>query len=209
MFVDLYTKEGKVAGQIELQDDIFAIEPNEHVMHLAVVAHLANLRQGTRKTKVRSEVSGGGKKPWKQKGRGTARSGSSRSPVWVGGGTIHGPKPSEFSSNLPKKIKRLARKSAFSLKAAEKNIIVVEDFALSAIKTKEIAQTLKNLNVYDIKTLLLLPDVNFNVYMSARNIDGLTVKLADKASTYDILNNRKVVMFKGAIDPIVKTFNNL
>jgi len=208
MLVDVYTKDGQKSGQIELADDVFAIEPNEHAMHLAVVSYLANRRQGTRKTKIRSEVSGGGKKPWRQKGRGTARAGSTRSPLWVGGGTIHGPKPSIFEMKLPKKVKRLARKSAISLRAKESNLIVVEDFTMEQIKTKEMAQILKNLQLDARSTLMLLPDQNFNVYMSGRNIQRFTVGVADKISTYDILKHKKLVLFKGAIEPIVKTFNN-
>ena len=208
MLVDVYTKDGQKSGQIELADDVFAIEPNEHAMHLAVVSYLANRRQGTRKTKIRSEVSGGGKKPWRQKGRGTARAGSTRSPLWVGGGTIHGPKPSIFEMKLPKKVKRLARKSAISLGAKESNLIVVEDFTMEQIKTKEMAQILKNLQLDARSTLMLLPDQNFNVYMSGRNIQRFTVGVADKISTYDILKHKKLVLFKGAIEPIVKTFNN-
>lgn len=124
MKIDLYTKDGQTNGQIELQDDVFAIEPNEHAMHLSVVAYLANQRQGTHKSKTRSEISGGGKKPWRQKGRGTARSGSSRSGVWVGGGSIHGPKPHSYEIKLPKKVKRLARKSALSLRQADRKSVV-------------------------------------------------------------------------------------
>lgn len=203
MLVDLHTKDGQTAGQIELNDDIFAVAPNEHAMHQAVVIHLANKRQGTRKTKIRSEVSGGGKKPWRQKGRGTARSGSTRSPLWVGGGTVHGPKPTVFDLKLPKRVKRLAKKSALSLRVSESNLIVVEDFTVSEIKTKTMAQILRNLNLNEQKTLVLLPSVDYNLYMSARNIEGVTVNDAEKASTYDILNHKKVLLFKGAVDKIV------
>lgn len=208
MLVDVYTKDGQKSGQIELADDVFAVEPNEHAMHLAVVSHLANRRQGTRKTKVRAEVSGGNKKPWRQKGRGTARSGSTRSPLWVGGGTIHGPKPSVFEMRLPRKVKKLARKSAISLRAKESNLIVLEDFTMGQIKTKEMAQILKNLQLNEKSTLMLLPGQDYNVYMSGRNIQRFTVGVADKVSTYDILKHKKLVLFKGAIEPIVKTFNN-
>lgn len=208
MLVDVYTKDGQKSGQMEIADNVFAVTPNEHAMHLAVVAYLANHRQGTRKTKIRGEVSGGGKKPWRQKGRGTARSGSSRSPVWVGGGTVHGPKPSVFDVRLPKKIKRLARKSAMSLRAQESNLIVVEDFTLDKIRTKEIAQMLKNLNLTEQSILMLLPKTDYNMYMSGRNIPKLSVNVADKISTYDILKHKKLVLFKSAVEPIVNTFNN-
>ncbi len=208
MLVDVYTKDGQKNGQIEIADNVFAIEPNEQAMHQAVVAYLANRRQGTRKTKLRSEVSGGGRKPWRQKGRGTARAGSSRSPLWVGGGTIHGPKPSVFEIKMPKKVKRLARKSAISLRAKESNLIVLEDFSMNGIKTKEMAQVLKNLQLDEKTTLMLLPNSNYNIYMSSRNIQKVTVNVADKVSTYDILKHRKLVLFKSAIEPIVSTFNN-
>jgi large subunit ribosomal protein L4 len=208
MLVDVYTKDGQKSGQIELPDDVFAVEPNEHAMHLAVVQYLANHRQGTRKTKLRSEVSGGGKKPWRQKGRGTARAGSTRSPLWVGGGTIHGPKPTVFEMKLPKKIKRLARKSALSLRAKENNLMVVEDFSFDEIKTKSMAQILKNLQLDGASTLLLLPQPDYKLYMSARNIPKVEVAPADKISTYDILKHKKIVLFKGAVEPIQKTFNN-
>ena len=125
MLVDIYNKDGNQSGQIDLQDDIFAIEPNESAMHRAVVVHLARRRQGTRSTKTRSEVKGGGRKPWRQKGRGTARAGTIRSPIWTGGGTIHGPKPKNYDVKLPKKIGRLAKKSALSLRYAEKNLLIV------------------------------------------------------------------------------------
>lgn len=208
MLVDVYTKDGQKSGQIEIADEVFAIEPNEQAMHQAVVAYLANRRQGTRKTKLRSEVSGGGKKPWRQKGRGTARSGSSRSPLWVGGGTIHGPKPSIFEIKVPKKVKRLARKSAMSLRAKESSLIVLEDFKMDQIKTKDMAQVLKNLQLDTKTTLMLVPTSDYNLFMSSRNIQNVTVNVADKVSTYDILKHKKLVVFKGAIEPIVNTFNN-
>lgn len=208
MQVDLYSKDGGVVGQIELPDTVFAVEPNEHAMHQAVVAYLAHQRQGTAKTKIRSEVSGGGKKPWRQKGRGTARSGSSRSPVWVGGGTIHGPKPHDYVYKLPKKVSRLARKSAYSLRVAENNLIVVDDFTFDTVKTKQMASVLDKLSIKNMKTLVLLADVDKNVYMSGRNIPKLTIQPADKISTYDILNHRKIVILKSAINKIEKTFGN-
>jgi len=161
MELQVYTKEGKEAGRsIEVSDSVFAMEPNEHAVYLAVNAQLTNLRQGTRATKTRSEVSGGGKKPWKQKGRGTARSGSSRSPIWRGGGTTHGPQPQEFDFKLPVKVKRLARKSVLSSKAKENEIKVVEDFNLDQAKTKEVAVVLKGFGLTGNKTLLLLPEYN-------------------------------------------------
>lgn len=208
MQVDLYSKDGGVVGKVDLPDDIFAVEPNENAMHQAVVAYLAHQRQGTAKTKIRSEVSGGGKKPWRQKGRGTARSGSSRSPLWVGGGTIHGPKPHDYVYKLPKKISRLARKSAFSLRVTENNLMIVDDFSFTSIKTKQMANALAKLNVNQQKTLFLLADIDNKVYMSGRNIPNLTIQPADKISTYDILNHRKIVILKSAIEKIQNTFGN-
>jgi len=208
MQVDLYSKDGSVVGQVELPDSVFAVEPNEHAMHQAVVAYLAHQRQGTAKTKIRSEVSGGGRKPWRQKGRGTARAGSTRSPIWVGGGTIHGPKPHEYVYKLPKKVSRLARKSAYSLRVTENNLMVVDDFTFDVIKTKQMAGVLEKLSLKNMKTLILIPDVNPNIYMSGRNIPNLTIQPADKISTYDILNHRKILILKSAINKIENTFGN-
>lgn len=208
MQVDLYKSDGQVSGKIELPDGIFAIEPNEHAMHMSVVTYLQHQRQGTRKTKTRTEVSGGGRKPWKQKGRGTARSGSSRSPVWVGGGTVHGPKPGIREIKITKNLNRLARKSAFSTRLKEENIIVVEDFAMNEIKTAEFAKVLQNLKINDHKTLVLIPEYDRNLLLSSRNIAGLSLQPAETASTYDILSNRKLLIFKGSIDKIVNTFSN-
>lgn len=226
MVVNIYSKDGQIVDEIELRDDIFGIEPNEHVMHLAVVAFLANQRQGTHKTKIRSEVSGGGKKPWRQKGRGTARAGSIRSPLWVHGGVIHGPKPRSYAMQLTKKMKILARKSALSLRMSEGNIIILEDFILEKPKTKEFYQVLNKLNVADYKTLILLPlpkealDFAYkgnitdstkmvkNYYLSARNIDKVSVFYSDKISTYQILNHKKIVIFKSAVDALQSTFTN-
>jgi large subunit ribosomal protein L4 len=207
MLIDFYNKDGQVAGKYEMPDSVFAIEPNEQAMHQAVVVYLAHQRQGNAKTKVRNEVSGGGKKPWKQKGRGTARSGSTRSPLWVGGGTVHGPKPHLYTIKLPKKVNQLARKSALSIRLSEQNIVVVDDFNFDSIKTKQMADVLKNLKIAGEKTLLLLPATIQNVYMSARNIDRLSIMHADKVSAYDILNHKKILMFKGSVDKLANIFN--
>lgn len=209
MLLDIYTIDGSINGQIEVQDSVFAIDPSENAMHLAVVTTLANRRQGTRKTKVRSEVSGGGRKPWKQKGRGTARAGSTRSPIWVGGGTIHGPKPYAYGGKtLPKKVARLAKRSALSLRASEKNIIVVEDFKFDSIKTKQMVSIMKNLKIEGEKTLVMFPEANQNVYMSGRNIYKLTLQESDKVSTYDILNHKKILLFKGAVEKFNNSLSN-
>jgi len=208
MQVDLYSKDGSVIGQVELPAHIFEVEPNEHAMHLAVVGYLTNQRQGTAKTKTRAEVSGGGKKPWRQKGRGTARAGSIRSPLWVGGGTIHGPKPRDYNFKLTKGLKRLARKSAFSTRVSENNLMVVEDFSFDEIKTKNMVGVLQNLNLENEKVLVLLPQADDVIYVSSRNIPGVTVYPADKVSTYDILNHKKILLFRSAIEIIEKTFGN-
>ena len=208
MLVDLYTKDGSQNGQFELPDEVFAVEPNEHAIHQTVVAFLAHQRQGTAKTKVRHEVSGGGKKPWRQKGRGTARSGSSRSPLWAHGGTVHGPKPHTYDLKITKKLSRLAKRSALSLRAAEKNIIVVEDFSFDEIKTKQMAEVLSNLKLTSEKTLILLSDHNVNLYLSTRNIPKVSIQQAEKISTYDIMNHRKLVLFKSAVEPLQNTCKN-
>ena len=208
MQVDLYTKDGQISGKIELPEEVFAVDPNEHAMHMSVVTYLQHQRQGTRKTKTRAEVSGGGKKPWRQKGRGTARSGSSRSPVWVGGGTVHGPKPGIREIKITKKLNRLARKSAFSLRLQEENIMVVDDFNMNSIKTQEFYNVLKNLKLNTEKTLVLTPEYNEIMYLSSRNVPQLSLHPADKISTYDILSHKKLLIFKSSIDKIVNTFNN-
>jgi large subunit ribosomal protein L4 len=206
MKIDIHNIDGSVSGQMELPETIFNIEPHEHVMYLAVRAYLAHQRQGTHKTKERAEVSGGGRKPWKQKGRGTARAGSTRSPLWVGGGTVFGPRPHKYHHDLPKKAKRLARKSAFTLRVKENNFVVIEDLNFEAIKTSQMVSVLKALKLDGQKILQLMPTTNTNVYMSSRNIDRLTTQIADKISTYDILSNKKILVHKSAIDVIVKTF---
>jgi large subunit ribosomal protein L4 len=208
MKLDVYSKTGQVAGQVELPDAIFNVEPHEHAMYLSVRSYLAHQRQGTHKTKGRSEVSGGGKKPWKQKGRGTARSGSTRSPLWVGGGNVFGPKPHKYTLALPKKVKRLARKSALTLRVRENNFIVVEDLAFTEIKTKQMSEVLKALNIEGEKVLHLLPADNENTYLSCRNIDRLTTEVANRVSTYHILSNKKILVQKSAVDILVKTFSN-
>jgi len=208
MQIDLYSKDGKVTGQVELPADIFEIEPNEHAMYQAVVSYLTNNRQGTVKTKTRADVKGSGRKPWRQKGRGTARAGTVKSPIWIGGGTIHGPQPRDYNYKLPKKVKRLARKSAFSQRVLEENLAVVEDFSFDEIKTKNMINVLENLKLTGEKTLILLTQPDDAVYLSARNIPGLTISPVDKISTYDILNHKKILLYKGAIEIIEKTFKN-
>ena len=206
MLLNVYGKNGSVTGQVELPDEVFNVEPSEHAMYLAVKAYLANQRQGTHKTKVRSEVSGGGRKPWKQKGRGTARSGSNRSPVWVGGGTIHGPRPHLYKQYLPTQMRRLARKSALSLRVQEQNFLIIEDMSFNEIKTKNVITLLKALNLEGQKALILLKGSDKNAILSARNIPGISTIPANIASTYDILNHRKIILCKEALQDLVQTF---
>jgi large subunit ribosomal protein L4 len=206
MLINVYGKNGSVTGQVELPDEVFNVEPSEHAMYLAVKAYLANQRQGTHKTKVRSEVSGGGRKPWKQKGRGTARSGSNRSPVWVGGGTIHGPRPHLYKQYLPTQMRKLARKSALSLRVQEQNFLIIEDMSFNEIKTKNVITVLKALNLEGQKALILLKGSDKNAILSARNIPGVSTTPANVASTYDILNHKKIILCKEALQDLVQTF---
>jgi large subunit ribosomal protein L4 len=207
MTLDVLKIDGSKSGdKIDLSDGIFAIEPNDHAIYLSVKAFLANQRQGTSKSKERGEVRGGGKKPWKQKGRGGARAGTSRSPLWVGGGTIFGPRPRDYRQDIPKKLRRLARKSAFSYKAKDEQLLVVEDFNLDQPKTKDFTKILSALKVTGKKVLLLTETNNPNVYKSGRNIPKVKILEASKASTYDLLNNQILILQKSAVKVIENTF---
>jgi large subunit ribosomal protein L4 len=209
MELDVYKTDGTKSGEkIKLLEEIFGIEPNHHLIYRAVRVHLDNLRQGTSKVKTRSEVRGGGKKPFKQKHTGMARQGSSRSGVQVGGGSIFGPKPRDYTNTLPTKMKRLARKSALSVKAKEGQIRVVEDFTFGAPKTKEMITVLKALELGSSKTLLLLPKTDANLVKSGRNIPRLLIAEADKASTYDFVNNQILLIQKSAVEVLQNTFKN-
>lgn len=209
MTLDVYKTDGNKSGEtVELSDKVFSIEPNDHAIYLSVKSYLANQRQGTHKAKERSEVSGGGKKPWKQKGRGGARAGTTRSPLWVGGGTIFGPRPRDYRQDLPKKVKRLARKSALSYKVKDSQLIVVEDFSLESPKTKDFVSLLDALKISGKKVLLLTADFNQNIFKSGRNIQKVKVLEADKASTYDILNNQVLVLQRSAVKVIENTFGS-
>lgn len=207
MKIDVLKTDGSSTGrQIELSDEIFGIEPNSHAMYLSVKSYLANQRQGTHKAKERSEVRGGGKKPWKQKGRGGARAGTTRSPLWVGGGTIFGPRPRSYRQDLSKKVKKLARTSAFSSKVKDEQLMVIEDFNFESPRTKDFVQILNALNAEGKKVLLLTNGNQRSVYKSGRNIPKVKVLEADKASTYDILNNQILVLQESAVSVITKTF---
>mgnify|MGYP000664769323 FL=1 len=198
-------KAGKKVSDIELNDGIFAIEPNMSAMHLMVVSYLAAQRQGTQSTLTRSEVSGGGKKPWRQKGTGHARQGSTRSPQWTHGGIALGPKPREYGIDVNKKVKRLAMKSALSSKVAENEMIVVDSLAMDAIKTKEMAGVLSAINAGK-KTLIVLPEKDDVVYRSARNIAGAKVSLVNTLNVYDILNCNTIVVVKDAVSKIEEVY---
>jgi large subunit ribosomal protein L4 len=196
--VALYNMEGAQVGDIELNDSIFGAEVNKAVMHQVVVNYLANQRQGTQSTKTRTEVRGGGIKPWRQKGTGRARQGSIRAPQWTGGGVALGPKPRDYRFSVNKKVRRLALKSALSAKAADNGIIVVDGLKMDEIKTAVMAKLLKNLGA-DSKTLVVTAQNDTNVYKSARNIKGVEVTYADTLNTYAVLKNDKFVVSKDAI----------
>lgn len=207
MTLDIFKIDGKSSGKkAKLDDAIFGIEPNDHAIYLTVKAFLANQRQGTHKAKERAEVRGGGKKPWRQKGRGTARAGTIRSPLWIGGGTIFGPRPRDYRQKLPKKLRQLARKSALSYKAKDEQLMVVEDFTFEKPATKDFVTMIDALNLNGKKILLLTGKNDANVYKSGRNISKVNVLEASKASTYDILNNQLLILQKSAIDAISETF---
>ncbi|MCM3125749.1 MULTISPECIES: 50S ribosomal protein L4 [Bacillaceae] len=199
--VALFNQAGSQVGEIELNDSVFGIEPNNHVMFEAVVMQRASLRQGTHKTKIRSEVAGGGRKPWRQKGTGRARQGSIRSPQWRGGGTVFGPVPRSYSYKLPKKVRRLAIKSALSSKVQAENILVLESLAFEAPKTKEFKSVLTGLSV-NTKALIVTAGLEENVALSARNIPGVTVVTADGINVLDVLNHDKLIMTKAAVEKV-------
>ncbi|MGY5355700.1 50S ribosomal protein L4 [Wenyingzhuangia sp. IMCC45467] len=191
---------GKDTGrQVELSDAVFAIEPNDHAVYLDVKQHLANKRQGTHKAKERAEIAGSTRKIKKQKGTGTARAGSIKSPVFRGGGRVFGPRTRDYSFKLNKNLKRLARKSAFSLQAKESNIIVIEDFNFEAPNTKNFINVLKALELDNKKSLFVLGESNNNVYLSSRNLKGSEVVTSSELNTYKLLNASKVVLLEGAI----------
>ncbi|MFB1083240.1 50S ribosomal protein L4 [Jeotgalibacillus sp. JSM ZJ347] len=199
--VSLFKQDGSQAGDIELNESIFGIEPNNAVMFETVLMQRAAQRQGTHKVKNRSEVAGGGRKPWRQKGTGRARQGSIRSPQWRGGGTVFGPTPRSYSYKLPKKVRRLAIKSALSSKVAEENILVLEALSFESPKTKEFASVLSSLSL-DKKVLVVTEGLDENVALSGRNIPGVTVISATGVNVLDVLGHDKVVMTKGAVQKV-------
>lgn len=199
--VTVFNVSGSQVGELELADSVFGIEPNAHVMHSAVVLQQAAERQGTHKTKGRSEVRGGGRKPWKQKGTGRARQGSIRSPQWVGGGTVFGPTPRSYGFKLPKKVRRLAIKSALSSKVIAESIIVLDQLTFAAPKTKEFANVLNNLKV-DRKALVVTANYEDNVALSARNIPGVKFVAADGINVRDVLVYDKLIITKEAVEKV-------
>ena len=204
--ISVYDMTGKQTGTMELSADIFGIEPNVAVMHSAVINYLANQRQGTQSTKTRSEVSGGGRKPWRQKGTGHARQGSTRSPQWTHGGIALGPKPRSYRFALPKKVRRLALKSAFSSKVMADEMLVLESLSLDEIKTKTIVNMLNALGA-DRKVLLVLPEKDEKVVLSARNIPGVKTALVNTLNVYDILNCDKFIVVKDAVAQLEEVYN--
>ena len=203
--VSLFDMNGKKVSDLALAESVFGIEPNSYAMHLCVVNYLANQRQGTQSTRTRSEVSGGGKKPWKQKGTGRARQGSTRAPQWTHGGIAHGPKPREYGFSINKKVRRLAMKSAFSSKVAAEELVVLDDLKLDAIKTKEVVKVLTALETGK-KVLLVLPENNDVLYRSARNIAGVKVSTVNTLNVYDILNCDTMLVLKDSIAKIEEVY---
>lgn len=203
--VAVYNMQGETVGTMELNDAVFGVKVNEHVVHEVVVAQLANKRQGTQSAKTRSEVSGGGRKPWRQKGTGHARQGSIRAPQWRHGGIALGPKPREYGFSINKKVKQLAMKSALSDKVANDAFQVLDDFGLSGIKTKEAVKVLDALGSAK-KVLVVTPEKNDVIYKSARNIAGVKVSPANALSVYDIVNADKVVILKDAVAKIEEVY---
>ena len=203
--IDVLNMAGAKVSELELCESIFAIEPNTSAMHIAVVNYLANQRQGTQSTLTRSEVSGGGKKPWRQKGTGRARQGSTRAPQWYHGGIAHGPKPRSYRFEINKKVKRLALKSALSSKVAASEMIVLDELTLAAIKTKEVVNVLAAVKAAK-KTLIVLPEKNDVIYRSARNIEGVNVTFVNTLNVYDILNCDSIVVLKDAVAKIEEVY---
>lgn len=203
--VSTFDMTGKQSGTMELSAEVFGIEPNAAVLHSAVVNYLANQRQGTQSTLTRSEVRGGGKKPWKQKGTGHARQGSTRAPQWTHGGIVFAPKPRDYSYTLNKKVRRLALKSVLSAKAQSADIVVIDEIKVDEIKTKKFAGFLSAVNA-DCKALVVTAEANENVVLSARNLPGVQTTFANLVNVYDVLNAKKLVLDKAALAKIEEVF---
>ena len=202
--VSVYNMEGKEVGTLELNDAVFGVEVNEHLVHLAVVAQLANKRQGTQKAKTRSEVSGGGRKPWRQKGTGHARQGSTRAPQWKGGGVVFAPVPRDYSMSMNKKERRAALKSALTSRVEAGKLIVLDELALSEIKTKEFQKVMDALKLQ--KALFVLDNVDKNVILSARNIEGVKTTQVGSLNTYDVMKYSTVVLTRKSVSDIEEVY---
>ena len=202
--VSVYNMEGKEVGTIELNDAVFGVEVNEHLVHLAVVRQLANNRQGTQKAKTRSEVSGGGRKPWRQKGTGHARQGSTRAPQWTGGGVVFAPTPRDYSVKMNKKERRAALKSALTSRVQENKLIVLDELKLDEVKTKAMQNVLNNLNVS--KAMVVLADNDANVVLSARNIPNVVTALPNTINVYDVLKYNTVILTKASAAAIEEVY---
>ena len=203
--IDVLDMTGKVVGETELSDAIFGIEPNESAVHAVVVNYLANQRQGTQSSLTRAEVSGGGRKPWRQKGTGRARQGSTRSPQWTHGGIAHGPKPRSYGFDINKKVRKLAMKSALSDKVANDEFQVLDKLELKEIKTKDMVKVLEALGSVK-KTLIVTPEKNETIYKSARNIKGVKVSPVNAINVYDIVNSNKVVILEDAVKKLEEVY---
>ena len=202
--VSVYNMEGKEVGTMELNDAVFGVEVNEHLVHLAVVQQLANNRQGTQKAKTRSEVSGGGRKPWRQKGTGHARQGSTRSPQWTGGGVVFAPTPRDYTTKMNKKEKQLALKSALTSKLQDSKLIVVDELKFDEIKTKNFAQVMSNLKVE--KGLVILAENDQNTVLSARNMADVNTTLTNQLNVYDIMKGGTIVLTKDSVAKIEEVY---
>ncbi|MBL4709022.1 MAG: 50S ribosomal protein L4 [Flavobacteriales bacterium] len=202
MELSILNKDGKAGKKVKLSDAIYGIEPNDHAIYLDVKQYLANQRQGTSKSKERAEIKGSTRKIKKQKGTGTARAGSIKSPIFRGGGTIFGPRPRNYSFKLNKKLKSLARCSALSYKAKSGDLLVMEDFNMDSPKTSEFSKILSNLKCNDKKTLMVVSESNKNIYLSSRNLQGAKVVIASDVNTYDLVNANKVVVSEAALEKI-------
>ena len=202
--VSVYNIDGKEVGSIELNDAVFGVEVNEHLVHLAVVNQLANKRQGTQSAKTRSEVSGGGRKPWRQKGTGHARQGSTRAPQWTGGGVVFAPKPRDYSFKMNKKEKKIALLSALSSKVNDSKIVVLDSFNLDEIKTKKFAEVMNNIKVSN--ALFVIEGENKNVVLSGRNIPTVKVSATNEINTYDVLKYESLVVTKAAVEKLEEVY---
>lgn len=199
--IDVFDQSGKKISQLNLKDEVFGIEPNEQALYDVVKAQRAAMRQGTHKVKNRSEVAGGGRKPWRQKGTGRARQGSIRSPQWRGGGVVFGPQPRDYYIKVNRKVRRLALRSALSIKVSDKSLVVLDAFALETAKTKTMVEILNNLKV-EGKTLIVMDALDSNVLLSARNIEGVEVTTAEQASVFEIMNAKNLLLTQSAANKL-------